>query len=300
MGDGKTSAAHAAVVVLKLRDFARKSVAEQAALKGALDRALGASLDAFALDERVVLDVPGGSAVVVLGNPPAALDFARRAAASAKASEVATAINHGPVRVVQSGGDAVVVGDGVSAADAIAGLAPAGRLVAAREFRDALAHAAPSLARQLARAGRFTDANDRSHDLFFADEAAAVSRRRRFLAGTVLAVAAIVVAAAAARFAIHRVAPAHATVVFEVRPQGDVYVDGALKGKSPPLTQMQLAAGHHTIEVQRPLFKPFVQEFDVAAGDTLVIRHVFASPPAATRTRAPQKSFWRRFLDRFK
>ena len=294
----KASAAHASVVVLKLRDFARKSVAEQAALTAKLDEALGAGLGVLAADERIVVDMPGGNAVVVLGNPAAALDFARRASAHASGA-VAAALNHGPVRVLQ-GADAVVVGDGVSAADAIAGLAPSGRLVAAREFRDALSQRAPALSRHLARAGRFTDANDRSHDLFFADEAAGASRRRRFLTGTVLAVAAILVAGAIARGAIHRFAPAHAMLVFDVKPQGEVYVDGALKGKSPPLTQMQLAAGRHTIEVRRPLFKAFVQEIDVAPGDTLTIRHVFASPPATTRQREQQKSFWRRFLDKFR
>ena len=77
-------------------------------------------------------------------------------------------------------------------------------------------------------------------------------------------------------------------------------MDGAHKGKSPPLTQMQLAAGKHRIEVHRPLFKPLVQEIDAAPGETLVIRHVFAAPPATTRRNEPQKPLWRRFFDVFK
>src|SRR5438067_5304527 len=136
MAAPKSSAAHAAVIVLKLREFTRKSVAEQAALKARLDAALAAALPALRDDERIVLETPAGAAVVVLGNPGAALDFAARAAASADGAELAAGINHGPVRVVNADADPIVVGDGIAAADAIAELAPPGRLVAAREFRD--------------------------------------------------------------------------------------------------------------------------------------------------------------------
>jgi hypothetical protein len=298
MAAQKSSAAHAAVVVLKLRGFARKSVAEQAALKAKLDGAVGASLGALREDERIVLDTPGGAAVVVLANPGAALDFATNAARSADGADLAAGINHGPVRVVGAEPDPVIVGDGIAAADAIAELAPTGRLVAAREFRDALAHAAPERARHLARAGKLTDAHDRSHELFFADRDAFAARRRAFVVSSVLLVAAILGLALATRIAIGRFAPTHATLVFEVRPQGDVYVDGALKGKSPPLTQIQLAAGRHTILIRRPLLKPLVQEVELEPGETLVIRHVFTQPPAA-KPQQPQKPAWRRFLDRF-
>ena len=301
MAAPKSSAAHAAVIVLKLREFTRKSVAEQAGLNARLDAALAAALPALRDDERIVLETPGGAAVVVLGNPGAALDFAARAAASAGGAELAAGINHGPVRVVNADTDPIVVGDGIAAADAIAELAPPGRLVVAREFRDALAHAAPDRARGLARAGKFTDAHDRSHDLFYADAAASSSRRRAFAIVSVLLVAAILGVAAGARYAAERLQrAAPATLVFEVRPQGDVYVDGAHKGKSPPLTQIQLAAGKHRIEVHRPLFKPLVQEIDVAPGEALVIRHVFAAPAATARRSEPQKPFWRRFFDVFK
>src|SRR2546423_4071311 len=102
-------------------------------------------------DERMFLDPPGGAAIVGPANPRGALDFATRAADAVDGAAIAAGINHGPVRVVQTEPDTVVVGDGIAAADAIVDLAPGGRLIAAREFRDALAHAAPDRARQLAR-----------------------------------------------------------------------------------------------------------------------------------------------------
>src|SRR5947209_6946935 len=135
MAAPRPSAAHVSVVVLKMRDFEHKSVAEQALLRPKLERALGAALAALAPEERIVLDAAGGAAVVVLGNPRGALEFAQRVAGT---PGVAAGVHHGPVRVVAAESERVLVGAGIAAAEAIAALAPHGRLVAAREFRDAL------------------------------------------------------------------------------------------------------------------------------------------------------------------
>ena len=303
----KASAAHASVVVIKVRDFARKPVAEQAALKAKLDEAIAAGVAGLREDERIVLDTPSGAAIVVLGNPGAALDVAMRAADAANDPHIAAGINHGPVRVVEAASGPVIVGDGIAAADAIADLAPAGRLAAAREFRDALSHAAPGRARHLARAGTHTDAHDRAHDLFFADRAAFASRRWRIAGVSVLLFVAIVGAAAIARAVLARIAAAApATLVFEVRPPGEISIDGVPRGKSPPLQQLQLPPGVHTIVIERALSKTVTQEVKLAPGEILVVRHVVAATPpkapakAREREREPQKPFWRRFMDQFK
>ena len=305
MAAPRSSAAHASVVVLKLRDFARKAVAEQAALKAKLEAAIAGALGPLAEDERIVLETGSGAAVVVLGNPRGALDFAARAAGAGGGADIAAGIHHGPVRVVNAERDPVLVGDGITAADAIAELAPPGRLVAAREFRDALAQEAPDRARHLARAGRLTDAQDRSHELYFADDRAFAARRRGLLVSGTLVFLAIVGAGGALRFARERlrtVVAAPATLEFEVRPPADVFIDGAPKGKSPPLTRVQLAAGLHTIEIRQARFKPFRQEVVVEPGETLVIKHAFASPPPARPQpkKSEPKPAWRRFFDQFK
>src|SRR5207302_3093860 len=138
---------------------------------------------------------------------------------------------------------------------------------------------APDRARHLARAGRLTDAQDRSHELYFADDRAFAARRRDLLASGALVFLAIVAAGGAVRLALPRLravpAPAPATLEFEVRPQADVFIDGAAKGKSPPLTRVQLTAGVHTIEIRHPRFKAFQQEVEVRPGETLVIKHAF-------------------------
>lgn len=292
----RPSAAHASVVALKLRDFAHKAVSEQAMLKGKLDRAVTVALAALSPDERIVLDSPGGAALVVLGNPRGALEFAQRAA---NTPGLAAGIHHGPVRVIDSGEESVLVGDGITAAHAIADLAPHGRLVAAREFRDAVRAAAPDLAQLFSPAGRFTDAQDRSHELFFADAAAFTTRRREFLLSNVLLFAAIAGAGVVGRIAVHRWRLAPGTIVFEVKPWADIYIDGTLKGRSPPLARVALSAGTHNVELYHPRFKTFVQEVSVDAGETLVIRHGFAMPAAPSAQQQP-KPAWRRFLDKIK
>src|SRR5438552_6538030 len=97
MAAPRSSAAHASVVVLKLRDFARKAVAEQAALKAKLEAAIAGALGPLAEDERIVLETGSGAAVVVLGNPRGALDFAARAAGAGGGADIAAGIHHGPV-----------------------------------------------------------------------------------------------------------------------------------------------------------------------------------------------------------
>jgi serine/threonine-protein kinase len=60
-----------------------------------------------------------------------------------------------------------------------------------------------------------------------------------------------------------------------VAPWGEVYVDGKRKGVAPPLTEIRLAPGKHTIEIRNTTFPSFAQSVDLAANGSLKIRHKF-------------------------
>jgi serine/threonine-protein kinase len=64
-------------------------------------------------------------------------------------------------------------------------------------------------------------------------------------------------------------------IAIAVAPWGEVFVDGASAGISPPLTELMLAAGRHRIEIRNGDLPPFVQQIDLAAGDTQKIKPKF-------------------------
>ena len=64
-------------------------------------------------------------------------------------------------------------------------------------------------------------------------------------------------------------------VVFAVAPWGEVFVNGAREGTTPPLAQLQLPAGRHTIELRNGQRQPYVAQIDVAPGRPLRISHLF-------------------------
>ena len=68
-----------------------------------------------------------------------------------------------------------------------------------------------------------------------------------------------------------------------IKPSGKVAVDGEVVGMSPPLRQLRLASGHHTMAITNPSGAPFYVEFDVVAGRTTPIFHDFASRDAAAK-----------------
>jgi len=60
-----------------------------------------------------------------------------------------------------------------------------------------------------------------------------------------------------------------------VSPWAEVYVDGKRKGLSPPLTEIKLAAGKHTIELRNSTFAPYAETVNVEANGSVKIRHKF-------------------------
>ena len=64
-------------------------------------------------------------------------------------------------------------------------------------------------------------------------------------------------------------------VALAVAPWGEVYVDGAARGTAPPLRQLTLPAGRHTIEVRNGDRQPYVAQVDVAPDRPQRIAHRF-------------------------
>ena len=115
--------------------------------------------------------------------------------------------------------------------------------------------------------------------------------RWRFLVLAALGAAGIVGLGIVARYTIQSLRPA--VIEFDIKPQGDVFVDGVMKGSVPPLARLELTPGKHSIEIGNPRFKSLVVEVDVKAGEHLTIRHSFTAPSS-------QKPAKRGFFDWFK
>ena len=288
------SAAHASVAHLRIPGFGASPVAEQAAIKRRVESALSAAAAGLPARERIVLDVPDGMAVIVLANERGALELANRwRRAASPEVQPAIGLSHGPVKVLGEGGAAATfVGGALSEAATAAELATAGRVMATRAFRDALLRTAPGIGRQLPPAGLLTDASHRSHHLFAADEESLRARRRRFLLAGGATAAALLALALPARWLLRMREPA--LVEFDIKPYGEISVDGVPKGRAPPLTTLELSPGRHVIEIRHPRYPATQLELEVAAGERVSLAHSFAAPASSPR------SFKRRLQDFFR
>jgi len=64
-------------------------------------------------------------------------------------------------------------------------------------------------------------------------------------------------------------------VVLDVRPWGEIFVDGKRLGMSPPQKSLMLPEGPHRIEVRNPVGAPAVFQVTVKAGGRVAIAHTF-------------------------
>jgi hypothetical protein len=64
-------------------------------------------------------------------------------------------------------------------------------------------------------------------------------------------------------------------VAFAVIPWGEIYIDGEAHGTSPPLMQLMLPAGRHTIEIRNGERPPYVAQVDVSPDRPQQLRHRF-------------------------
>jgi serine/threonine-protein kinase len=70
-------------------------------------------------------------------------------------------------------------------------------------------------------------------------------------------------------------ATAQGVVALAVAPWGTVLVDGEPRGTTPPLTQLTLPAGRHTIEIRNGDQTPYIAQVDVTPERPAQIRHRF-------------------------
>jgi hypothetical protein len=194
----------ASVVFLRLQDFATRPASEQARLRAQLEAVVAVTTADLAPASRIVLDASDGVAVVVLADPRGALRVAERAlSASAAGLPLCAGVNHGALRLLGSGEDGAIVGDGIAVAANIAQFAPRAELRASRAFRDALADAVPGLEASLVARGAPTDAALRRYELFSRDRRELARRRRSFAAMSVAACVALFAAGVGWRIAQH-------------------------------------------------------------------------------------------------
>ena len=179
---------YASVAFLKIHDFARRPVVEQARLRAQLEAVVAVTLREVADADRAVLDSADGVALVVVGDPRGALHAAARALAAGKAGlPLAIAITYGVVREIGKAKNQGLMGDGIAVAAALAEVAGPQRLLLTSEFQAALADQRPGAEAELEPAGTHTDASLRSHELYRYEPRAPHRRARRYLAATVLA-----------------------------------------------------------------------------------------------------------------
>jgi hypothetical protein len=286
----------ACVVFLGIPDFAQKPVAEQARLRAHLDGVVAIAATPIVEADRIVLDSPEGAAIVVLGDVRAALDAALRARDADESGVLCVGVNRGPVTLAGSASsDSMLIGDGIDVAIIVAGFATAGKMLVSRSFCDALGIAAPTYAANFQRVGIFTDQNLRGHELFSHDSAAGSRRHRRALAYAGLACIGVLALGGAARLAVQSLAASRqpAILVFDIRPQGDIYLDGVMKGRAPAVTRLQVAPGTHAIEVRNGKYPPFVTEVSLNPGEQMDVKHSFIAPLKPKRPGLLEKlKFW--------
>jgi hypothetical protein len=189
----------ASVVFLKIQEYARRPVQEQARLRAQLEAVLAVTLAELPPGKRIVLDAADGTAVAILADPKEALRLAERALpAMAAGLPLCIGINHGTVQMA-SGGENGVIGDGIAVAASVAEFATPSRVLISRSFRDALADITPGMQAGFSPAGVFTDAGLRTHELYFPDRQAVARRHKRLIALGVAVVMGLLGAGIAAR-----------------------------------------------------------------------------------------------------
>jgi hypothetical protein len=257
-------------------------------LKERLDALVALAIRPLPAAARIVLDAPEGLAVVVLDGPGEALELAKRSQFAAEDLPLCIGVNHGPVMsALDAHFGPGLLGDGLTAGVALSGAAKPGRFVASRSFREALKASNPRRVRELGTAGTYTDAQLRAHELFALDWRPAFARRLRLIVYGTLMVAVIVAGGFSARLARLALEPPPvqpAVIRLQITPRGIVFIDGEARGTSPPLTEIAVDPGPHTIEVRNSPSPPLKLEVSLGSGEGMTITHSFAAPAPAAKS----------------
>jgi hypothetical protein len=300
----------ASVLFLRLRGWGDNLPSEQSRRRTELAATLRAALAGWREDRRVVLDAADGLAVVGEADPAIALKAARLAAQGSKDTGLGIGLHHGPVRASgESLTEVRVQGEGVETAAALAGFGAEHPLVASQAFRDALAVASPRQADSLRADGEVLDERLRAHTLFVLDPLPARRRAVRRTITGLLGLALLLTAGLAGRQARERYEEAHrpAMLVLDIKPGGEVFVDGESRGSAPPLVRLSLPPGVHLVEVRNGKSPPLHTEVQLQPGEEMELKHVFPPPPPPPRKAKAQPAKppstgekLDRFIDRYK
>lgn len=285
---------HASVAFLRISDFESLAVDVQAARKESVEEAARAALAQVIPGERIVLDAEDGLAVVMFGNPSQAMDLALALQAKAHHTPLQGGLNYGPLALTSRGSDTRVFGDGLSEAATAARFATAGTTLVTEGFTRALQASEPERATELVPAGDFTDSRVRMHSFYKPDRMRRIQRRRKiavFAAGGAILILLLGVLGRDIYQPLFQTRPA--IVRLDVKPRGEVFVDGNSVGRIPPLTQIEVAPGRHKLTIRSPGAKPYETNLDLAPGQKLTLTYTFPAPP-------PQKpDFWRDLKKKF-
>ncbi len=71
------------------------------------------------------------------------------------------------------------------------------------------------------------------------------------------------------------VAKPTARLALAISPWGEIYVDGRKRGISPPLAEIKLTPGKHTVEIRNTTFQPYAKTVELPAKGYLKIKHKF-------------------------
>lgn len=262
------------IVGLVIREFIRKSVAEQARLKAQLEATVALATQQLAEASRVVLDIPDGMVIAVLARPQEAVDVAAQCQAAAADLPLCIGVNYGPVKLIADPAGAMLFGDGILGAITLANLATRGRYLVSGPLFEALKASAPGRASEFSSVGEFTDTSVRSHELYTHDPQAANARKRRLMVvgGLILASGAgLGLGTRALVSGSHRPAVIH----FAIAPRGEVFLNGELKGTTPPLKKLEVASGTHVIEVRNSPHPPLRLEVTLGPKQEFSVTHSF-------------------------
>ena len=283
---------HASVAFLRIARFESLSVVEQAAQKARLEDSVRDALAHVQDSSRAVLDADDGLAVILFDSPVRALDFTLDLRKLTGDLPVQAGLNYGPLAL--TGGEARVYGDGLAEAATAARSAGADRPLATEGCTRALEAAAPERAAELVHAGEFTDTRVRVHTFYTPDPERRAVRRRKLavfaIGGTVL-IMLIGVIGRDIYQPLFRSRPA--VVKLEVKPRGEVFIDGNSVGKVPQISQVEVAPGKHKLVVRNAPAKPYEVNLDLAPGQRITLTHTFPPPPP------PKPDRWRDFKKRF-
>jgi hypothetical protein len=276
------------VLSLRLRGFA-DDPASQAGRREQLVATARKAVMAWDGDRRVVLEAPDGLAFVGHVPPSVALDAASIVARDAGDGALGIGLHHGPIELVQDGDTARLRGEGLDMAGALANVSDSRAIVASQAFREALVATAPRQAGDLRPAGEIVDDQLRKHSIFVFDAEAARSRalRRNVLAGSGLVL--LLGAGWGVRIAreMQEAARRPGIIHLDIKPAGEVFVDGQSFGATPPVVDLKLPPGPHSIEVRSGRFPPLRLDVQLQAGEEMQLKHQFAAPAAPPRRARP-------------